>query len=170
MIQGNYAYLMTQLAGSSQPQLEIIDISDPYVPELIAVEPLLLYTAIRALVQIGVQGNYVYAIASSDLIVVDVRNPLAPVSLPVIELEATVDWVPDLAFLGEYAIFMGLGSEVSIMDLRQPDMPSFHSAHIANGEGMTVSGNLAAVAYQAQGFRIYDSLFPLQFMPVISVP
>ena len=143
-IQGNYAYVTSQLAET----LQIFDISNPANPVLVGT-----YLNSSDLYGVSVQGHYAYItdVGVHQLIVVNVANPADPVYAGA----ANTGSLPDSLYVsGRYAYVANFaGDTLQIFDISNPATP-VNVGTVATGtspQSVYVSGSYAYVTNEDSG-------------------
>lgn len=135
-VSGNYAYLAAYSDG-----LIILDIEDPANPDSVGG-----WQHNYSLGNIQVLGNYVYLTSGSQLLVLDVANPTAPLQ---VGLFSAPRGIADIAVQGDLAyVVYGSGFEFAIIDISEPGSPQEIAAHELPdyGQAITVSDDMIYVA------------------------
>jgi len=144
-IQGNYAYIANESSG-----LQIVDISDPYNPQLIG-----SYDTSGQAGGVYVSGDYAYISDgnSGDLLIFDVSDPTSPFLKGVFD---TASPCQGIFVSGSYAYFCS-GSTLFIVDVSNPSDPhAVASVIFFDPHDVFVRGNYAYVSDMHEGLYIVD--------------
>ena len=134
---GNYAYL-----ADSHDGLKILDITNPALPILLGV-----YDSLGGFTELAIVGNYVYTInwhwtsGSKGLNIIDISNP----SLPTLKGSYSTNSFAEVSIVGNYAYLLDLHVNLFVVDISNPESPSYLS-YLNDPEGryapsMSIAGN-----------------------------
>jgi len=158
-VAGAYVYL----AGGTTNRLTVLevgDLSSPSAPILITQVPDTLDPAFAGRVlDIAVDGNYVYVAAQSEVHVLNMATPSSPL---MVGTEAS-EYASGIALSGRHA-FIADWSEVTCLDITCPSSPQVVSTlpTPSSATDVAVTGNIACVSYwkNPSGMHIYNIADP----------
>jgi hypothetical protein len=168
VICGDYAFVADSGASDTTGGLTIIDISDPYYPDLVSS---IDSSTIGNVSSVYIAGDYAYtATGTTGLNIIDISDPETPTSVGVYD-NASGNNVNDVLLLGNYAyIAYGL-SGVEIVDVTDPTVPALYGSisqttlgtatDSAKSIALTLDMKYLMLANDAGGLKIIDINDPL---------
>jgi hypothetical protein len=155
---GDYAYVVG-FGVRSGSDFKVLDISDPYNPEIVAVA-FDCYTW-----DVEFNGDYAYVSSENDgFAVLDISDPRNPFIVNSIDIKTN-----HIAISGEYAFFSSDHGTVGVMDISSPSAPVLvNTFDVYNDDeyihGFDISGNylcLTGYLYGPSRFTVVDISDPL---------
>lgn len=166
---GNYAYLVTDRASSSSPELFVYDISNPAVPTLVG-----SCLTGKRVNSVFVAGNYAYLATQNsgnnrpEMVIARITDPANPTVVSRVTLTGNA-FAKDLAVIGNRAYVTTLsnsnGSEFFVVDVTDPEHPGSVLGNLEFGSNLnaiSVSGNYAYVAtsHNSREIQVVDISTP----------
>jgi hypothetical protein len=155
-VEGGYAYMtLAQCGGCPSEKAEIVDISNPSLPERVGDLP-------AGPTDLTVANGYVYMAQKNVLRIVDVAHPSAPVQ--VIAYPAGpkgLYYPPSISVQGRYAYYVAEDG-VEIVDISTPAAPSTVGSYsqLIYADGVALAGRYAYVAAGFAGMAVLDIADP----------
>jgi len=156
-VEGDLAFVITDLEGQSAEKLRIIDVSG---------DPAFLgsVTFSYHLNDLAVRGAYVYAVGFLGVHVVDVSDPLHPVHLGTISME---NQVTDIELVGDIALVSVFERPLTLLDISDPASPEVIGAGPSLAT-IVAAGDLV-YALHASSLALYDLSDQTTLRPVGSL-
>lgn len=158
-VAGDYAYLVTDNSNGSDPELSIIDITDP--------ENMSFTGGINIgvdVTDVAVSGDYAYLTSthnSAEFTVVDVSNKASPSIVTYLDLPdgsdaRTILIEDDYAYVGQDWSRRGTSEEFLIIDISTPSSPSIEGAYDIETDvnDIVITGDYAYAATRDQSAEV----------------
>ncbi|MCB9798820.1 hypothetical protein H6758_03790 [Candidatus Nomurabacteria bacterium] len=145
-VSGNYAFVSHNNGGSDG--ISVIDITDKSNPFSVK-----NYRFSALAVESVISGNYLYVAASTQLSVIDISNPLEPVTVG----SWSGDSVVGIEVQGSY-VYVNGGTEIHVIDVSEPTSPvqvaTFNTAQSIN-DMILEDGYIYTSGGSPEGVRIF---------------